>query len=117
METRRIGGAVCLLLGIGMEVACAGPIEPTWELMAAAAGIKTSPHISRGGLGFLYLLHMVSACPNADLYHEFKMFKAPPIESKAGPFECIDGKIKAPEGSGLGIIIDPDFIKTHKAFE
>ncbi|MFC2090511.1 enolase C-terminal domain-like protein [Bacteroidota bacterium] len=82
--------------------------------MAAAAGIRTSPHISGGGLGFLYLLHMVSACPNADLYHEFKTFRSPPIESKAGPFECIDGKIKAPEGSGLGIIIDPDYIKTHK---
>jgi len=90
--------------------------------MAEAAGIRTSPHISGGGLGFLYLIHMVSACPNADKYHEFKMFQTRdpngttiPIESKAGPFESIDGKIKAPEGSGLGIIIDPDYIKTHKA--
>ena len=88
--------------------------------MAAAAGIRTSPHISGGGLGFLYLIHMVSACPNADKYHEFKMFQTRdpngtiiPIESKAGPFESIDGKIKAPEGSGLGIRIDPDYIKTH----
>jgi L-alanine-DL-glutamate epimerase-like enolase superfamily enzyme len=90
--------------------------------MAEAAGIRTSPHISGGGLGFLYLIHMVSACPNADLYHEFKMFQTRdpngtsiPIESKAGPFESINGKIKAPEGSGLGIVIDPDYIKTHKA--
>ncbi len=89
--------------------------------MAEAAGIRTSPHISGGGLGFLYLIHMVSACPNADKYHEFKMFRTQdpngtiiPIESKAGPFESIDGKIKAPEGSGLGVIIDPDYIKTHK---
>ena len=37
-----------------------------------------------------------------------------PIESKAGPFESIEGKIKAPEGSGLGVIIDPDYIKTHE---
>ena len=89
--------------------------------MAEAAGIRTSPHISGGGLGFLYLIHMVSACPNADKYHEFKMFHTRdpngttiPIESKAGPFESIEGKIKAPEGSGLGVIIDPDYIKTHK---
>ncbi len=89
--------------------------------MAEAAGIRTSPHISGGGLGFLYLIHMVSACPNADKYHEFKMFETRdpngtiiPIESKAGPFESIDGKIKAPEGSGLGIIIDPDYINTHE---
>ena len=89
--------------------------------MAEAAGIRTSPHISGGGLGFLYLIHMVSACPNADNYHEFKMFETRdpngtiiPVESKAGPFESIDGKIKAPEGSGLGILIDPDYINTHK---
>jgi L-alanine-DL-glutamate epimerase-like enolase superfamily enzyme len=89
--------------------------------MAEAAGIRTSPHISGGGLGFLYLIHMVSACPNADKYHEFKMFDTRdpngttiPIESKAGPFESIEGRIKAPEGSGLGVIIDPDYIKTHK---
>jgi len=92
--------------------------------MAEAAGIRTSPHISGGGLGFLYLIHMVSACPNADKYHEFKMFQTMdpngtiiPIESKAGAFESIDGKIKAPEGSGLGIIIDPDYIKTHELVE
>jgi L-alanine-DL-glutamate epimerase-like enolase superfamily enzyme len=90
--------------------------------MAKAAGIRTSPHISGGGLGFLYLIHMVSACPGADKYHEFKMFHTRdpngttiPVESKAGPFESVDGKIKAPEGSGLGVIIDPDYIKTHKA--
>ena len=88
--------------------------------MAEAAGIRTSPHISGGGLGFLYLIHMVSACPNADLYHEFKMFETRdpngtiiPIESKAEPFESVDGKIKAPDGSGLGVIIDPDYIRTH----
>ena len=89
--------------------------------MAEAAGIRTSPHISGGGLGFLYLIHMVSVCPNADKYHEFKMFSTVdpngtiiPIESKAGPFESIDGKIDAPKGSGLGVHIDPDYIKTHK---
>jgi len=89
--------------------------------MAEAAGIRTSPHISGGGLGFLYLIHMVSACPNADKYHEFKMFETKdpngtiiPIESKTGPFESVNGYIKAPEGSGLGIHIDPDYIKTHK---
>ena len=89
--------------------------------MAEAAGIRTSPHISGGGLGYLYLIHMVSACPNADKYSEFKMFRTEdangtiiPVESKAGPFVSVEGRIKAPEGSGLGVIIDPDYIKTHK---
>lgn len=66
-------------------------------------------------------MHMVSVCPAAEKYHEFKMFATPdangttiPIESKAEPFESIDGAIKVTSGSGLGIQIDPDYIKTHQ---
>ncbi|HAA74510.1 TPA: mandelate racemase/muconate lactonizing enzyme family protein [Candidatus Latescibacteria bacterium] len=88
--------------------------------MVEAAGLQISPHISGGGLGFLYMLHMVSVCPAAAEYHEFKMFstKDPngtiiPVESKGGPFESVGGTIRAPKGSGLGVIIDPDYIKTH----
>lgn len=92
--------------------------------MAAAAGLKTTPHMSRGGLGFIYLMHMVSVCPAAEKYHEFKLFETPdangttiPIESKAEPFESSGGAIKVTSGSGLGITIDPDYINTHKVVE
>lgn len=92
--------------------------------MAEAMGIQTSPHISGGGLGYVYLLHMVSVCPNAAEYHEFKMFQTKdangtmiPVESKAEEFKSVKGKIKAPAGSGLGVTIDPDYIKTHKIFK
>lgn len=88
--------------------------------MTEAVGLQISPHISGGGLGFLYMLHMVSVCPAAAEYHEFKMFstKDPngtiiPVESKGGVFESVEGRIRAPEGSGLGVVIDPDYIKTH----
>ncbi len=88
--------------------------------MVEAAGLQITPHISAGGLGFVYLLQMVSVCPAAAEFHEFKMFETKdangttiPIESKAEPFESIDGAIKVPSGAGLGIIIDPDYIKTH----
>jgi len=40
--------------------------------MAHAFGKKCTPHISGGDLGFLYMLHFVSALPNALEYHEFK---------------------------------------------
>jgi hypothetical protein len=40
-----------------------------------------------------------------------------PVESKAGPFRSENGVIKAPLGSGLGINIDPGYIKTHKVFK
>lgn len=92
--------------------------------MTEAAGLKITPHMSRGGLGFIYLMHMVSVCPAAEKYHEFKMFATPdangttiPIESKAEPFESSGGAIKVTSGSGLGINIDPDYINTHKVAE
>lgn len=91
--------------------------------MVEAAGLQVTPHISGGGFGFLYMLHMVSVCPATYKYHEFKMFQTRdangtmiPIESKAEPFGSKNGIIKIPTGSGLGITIDPDYIKTHKVF-
>jgi len=88
--------------------------------MVEAAGLQITPHISGGGLGFVYMLQMVSVCPSAAEFHEFKMFQTKdangtpvPIESKAEPFESIDGVIRVPSGSGLGIRIDPDYINTH----
>jgi len=92
--------------------------------MAEAVGLNITPHISGGGLGYVYMLQMVSVCPAAAKYHEFKMFQTKdsngtmiPVESKAEKFESIDGVIKIPTGSGLGIRVDPDYIKTHKIVE
>jgi L-alanine-DL-glutamate epimerase-like enolase superfamily enzyme len=91
--------------------------------MAQAAGLKITPHISGGGLGYVYMLQMVSVCPAAAKYHEFKMFQTRdpngtmiPVESKAEKFESINGAIKVPSGSGLGVRIDPDYVKIHKPF-
>lgn len=92
--------------------------------MAEAAGLKVTPHISRGGFGFLYMLHMVAVCPAIYDFHEFKMFDTPdsngniiPIESTGEPFESKDGRIKAPTGPGLGIRVDPDYVKTLSVFK
>ena len=82
--------------------------------MAEAFGKICTPHIS-GGLGYLYMMHLVSVLTNAGQYHEFKG------NSKGVRFECktssllIDkGVIKVPTGPGSGIEIDPDFIEEHK---
>ncbi len=92
--------------------------------MAEAAGLKITPHISAGGLGFLYMLQMVSVCPAAYTYHEFKMFNTLdangtiiPIQSKGDPFGSHDGVIPVPTGSGMGVMIDPDYVATHTVFE
>ena len=91
--------------------------------MAQAAGLEITPHISAGGLGYVYMLQMVSVCPAAAKYHEFKLFQTKdpngtviPVESKAEKFESINGVIKVPTGSGMGVRIDPDYINTHKIF-
>ncbi|CAN0315439.1 unnamed protein product, partial [Chrysoparadoxa australica] len=64
--------------------------------MVEAAGLQVTPHISGGGLGFVYILQLVSVCPAAAEFHEFKMFETKdangttvPIESKAEPFKSV----------------------------
>jgi L-alanine-DL-glutamate epimerase-like enolase superfamily enzyme len=84
--------------------------------MANAIGKQTIPHISDSGLGYLYMMHFVSAIPNSGPYHEFKQF------NNELPYTCAtstlrsddNGRIKVPTGPGLGVEIDPDYIKKHE---
>jgi len=39
--------------------------------------LKISPHMSRGELGFVYLVQMVSVNPATARFHEIKLFKTP----------------------------------------
>jgi L-alanine-DL-glutamate epimerase-like enolase superfamily enzyme len=83
--------------------------------MAEAMGKECTPHISGSGLGFLYMMHFVSALPNAGPYHEFKEFNRElPFDSPTSPLKSEDGVIKVPTGPGLGVEIDPDFIEKHE---
>jgi L-alanine-DL-glutamate epimerase-like enolase superfamily enzyme len=83
--------------------------------MAAEFGKSCTPHMSGGGLGFLYMMHFVSALPNAMPHHEFKgLGTNVRFECKTSPLKVVDGKIKVPTGPGLGVEIDPDYIKKHQ---
>jgi L-alanine-DL-glutamate epimerase-like enolase superfamily enzyme len=83
--------------------------------MAQAFGKECTPHMSGGGLGYLYMIHFVSALPNASAHHEFKGLNTNvEFECKTSPLIVVDGKIKVPTGPGLGVDIDPDFIKKHE---
>ena len=83
--------------------------------MADAFGKKIMPHMSSGGLGFLYNIHLVSVCPNAGPHHEFKGLETHvPFECKTSPLKVVNGKIKVPNGPGFGVDIDPDFINKHE---
>jgi L-alanine-DL-glutamate epimerase-like enolase superfamily enzyme len=84
--------------------------------MAEAFGKRCTPHMSGGGLGFLYMMHFVSALPNAMAHHEFKgLGTALPFECKTSPLKVVEGKIKVPTGPGLGVEIDPAYLAKHRA--
>lgn len=89
--------------------------------MAAAFGVSYVPHITQYGLGYLYMLPSVAVSPNAGRFQEFDGFSTRdangdeiPIQSKTDPFKIENGVLKVPTGPGLGLIIDPDYIKKHR---
>lgn len=82
--------------------------------MADAFGKTCVPHMSGGDLGYLYDIHFVSAIPNAGPHHETHGLQTHvPFECPTSSLQIRDGKIKVPTGPGLGIEIDPGFIKKH----
>ena len=81
--------------------------------MAAVMGKLTTPHIS-DGLGYLYMVHFVSAIPNAGPYHEFKgLDDTVPFECATSSLKTENGVVTVPTGPGSGIEIDPAFIEKH----
>jgi L-alanine-DL-glutamate epimerase-like enolase superfamily enzyme len=83
--------------------------------MAKALGKNCTPHMSGGGLGYLYMMHFVSALPNACPHHEFKSFRTNvQFQCKTSPLSVVDGKVKVPTGPGLGVEIDADYVKKHQ---
>jgi L-alanine-DL-glutamate epimerase-like enolase superfamily enzyme len=61
------------------------------------------------------MMHFVSAIPNTGPFHEFKGFNNQiPLECNTSELSSNGGVVEAPTGPGLGIEIDPDFIKKHK---
>lgn len=83
--------------------------------MANAFGQSCVPHISGSGLGYLYMMHFVSAIPNAGPFHEFKGFNREiPLECSTSDLASNGGTVTVPSGSGSGIEINPDFINQHQ---
>jgi L-alanine-DL-glutamate epimerase-like enolase superfamily enzyme len=83
--------------------------------MAAAFGKTCTPHMSGGGLGFLYMAHFVSALPNATPHHEFKGLRTDvPFECRTSPLKVVGGRIQVPTGPGSGVEIDPAWVGKHR---
>jgi len=82
--------------------------------MAALSGKPCMPHTTGDGFGYVYLAHFISACPNAGKFHEFKdLSKNLPFECKTSTITSVDGVVKIPSGPGLGVTIDPEYVKKH----
>jgi L-alanine-DL-glutamate epimerase-like enolase superfamily enzyme len=80
--------------------------------MAAAADMTCTPHMSDGGLGYLYVAHFASCVPNAGPFQEYKgRSQDLPVSSDTSPLTSVQGMLKVPTGPGLGVTIDPTFVK------
>jgi L-alanine-DL-glutamate epimerase-like enolase superfamily enzyme len=84
--------------------------------MAGAFGKTIVPHMSGGGLGWVYNIQFVSCVPNAGAHHEFKGLKTHvQFECKTSALKVVDGKIKVPTGPGFGVDLDPGWVRKHQA--
>ena len=81
--------------------------------MAQAMGKICTPHLT-DGFGFIYMMHFMSVVPNSGAHIEFKGYAKIPIECATSSLKLENGKIKVPTGPGVGVVIDPDFIKKHE---
>ena len=79
--------------------------------MAAAAGMACTPHMSDGGLGYLYVAHFASCVENAGPFQEYKgRGDSLPVSSETSPLRSVNGMLKVPAGPGLGVTIDPAYV-------
>ena len=79
--------------------------------MAAAAGMQVVPHMSGGGLGYVDVVQFASFTPNVGPFMEFKGNTDLPVTCDSSSLRCDGGKVRCPSGPGMGVRIDPDFVR------
>ena len=80
--------------------------------MARRFRMKIVPHSTQTGPGAANMLQFASSIPNIGPYMEFPWRKPRKLESWYSPdFPVRDGKVKVPTGPGLGVEIDPGYLK------
>lgn len=83
--------------------------------MADAFGKQIIPHMSGGGLGFLYNIQFLSVVPNAGEHHEFKGLDTNvQFGCTTSELKVVNGKLKVPTGPGMGVDLDPEWVKEHE---
>jgi L-alanine-DL-glutamate epimerase-like enolase superfamily enzyme len=76
--------------------------------MANAAGLACTPHMSGGGLGYLYVAHFASCVEDPGPHQEYKGNEETlPVSCTTSSLKCENGMLMAPSGPGLGVEVDP----------
>jgi L-alanine-DL-glutamate epimerase-like enolase superfamily enzyme len=83
--------------------------------MAESAGLECTPHMSGGGLGFLYAAHFASFAPAHGPHQEYKGTDELPVSSPTSPLRAQKGVVRVPSGPGLGVVFDPAFVRGARA--
>lgn len=134
-ETRQIAEALKIPIALGeeeaslrgfrriIETGTAQVIQPdllyfgglirsmTVARMAAVAGLDCTPHMSGGGLGFLYVAHFASCVANVGAHQEYKGEDDNlPVSSSSSSLRSEGWMLTVPSGAGLGVEIDPKFL-------
>ena len=79
--------------------------------MAEAAGLQCTPHMSGSGIGYVTVLHFASFTPNTGKHQEFKGETGIPCHSETSSLKCINGFVDCPTGPGMGVDIDPAYVR------
>jgi L-alanine-DL-glutamate epimerase-like enolase superfamily enzyme len=79
--------------------------------LAAGAGMPVAPHAPQAGFATAYLAHFISVIPNAGPFHEYNAAPRKIASWHTPSFEVKNGVVQVPTGPGLGIAIDPDYLK------
>lgn len=82
--------------------------------LAAGAGLDITPHCPRGGFDPVYMLHFASVTKNLGRFQEFRgELRGSPAWMSPG-IKVRNGRLTVPNGPGLGVSVDPDFLKKAK---
>jgi L-alanine-DL-glutamate epimerase-like enolase superfamily enzyme len=80
--------------------------------MANAAGLPCTPHMSGGGLGYLYVAHFASCVEDPGPHQEYKGGEDTlPVACPTSSLRSENGVLTVPSGPGLGVEVDSSILK------
>ena len=103
-------------------VICGGIVETLFiSELARTYGVTALPHTSNSAIGIAAALQVIAVLPDPtrspatpELFLERGVDENPHREAlMREPLEMVDGRVRVPDGPGLGIDIDEDYLRHH----